>query len=356
MTCRPRSWRLARRTPSCLSRNWPSQTSVRSWPPSRRSRTGSGLQVREHGEDAAMLISGLMKAELIEDAGHVPFHGGHGDHQFVRDAAVGAPLGDQRQYFPLARRQAVDGACLLLAAHEARDHIGIEGRSAVGDAAYGIGEHFQVADLLLQHVADSLSAIGHEVEDVAVLKELGQDQHPHSGLGGTDRECGLQPVIGMAGGHLDVGDNDVRAVRAGHPDQVSRVCRRSDDVESAVGEDMHDPFPDEGLVLAHYDANLPRPTHGIWPASPADLSGSGMAACSTVPPSAGATMFMTPLSAPMRSRNPVRPLLSDRAWAPPIPSSRTSTSHHSPSAATFTQAEPARACLTTLVSASAQKK
>ena len=41
-----------------------------------------------------MLIRGLMKAELIEDAGHVPFHGGHGDHQFVRDAGIGTPLGD----------------------------------------------------------------------------------------------------------------------------------------------------------------------------------------------------------------------------------------------------------------------
>src|SRR6202030_1039956 len=102
---------------------WPSQTSVRFWGPSPSSRTGSGLQVGEHGEDAAMLISGLMKAELIEDAGHVPFHGGHGDHQFLRDAGIGAPLGDQRQYVTLARRQAVDRACLLLAAHKPRDHI-----------------------------------------------------------------------------------------------------------------------------------------------------------------------------------------------------------------------------------------
>jgi hypothetical protein len=29
-----------------------------------------------------------MKAELIEDAGHVPFHGGNGDHQFARDAGI----------------------------------------------------------------------------------------------------------------------------------------------------------------------------------------------------------------------------------------------------------------------------
>ena len=91
-----------------------------------------------------MLIRGLMKAELIEDAGHVPFHGGHGDHQFVRDAGIGTPLGDQRQYFALARRQAIDQACLLLAAHEPCDHIGIECRSAVGDAAYGIGEHVRL--------------------------------------------------------------------------------------------------------------------------------------------------------------------------------------------------------------------
>src|ERR1700757_1945365 len=352
MPFRPRSSRPAPRPRSCPSRTWPSQTFVHSWPPSR---TGSGLQVLEHREDAAMLIRGLMKAELIEDAGHVPFHGGHGDHQFVRDAGIGTPLGDQRQYFALARRQAIDQACLLLAADEPCDHIGVECRSAVGDAAYGVGEHVQVADLLLEHVTDSLSAVSHKVEDVAVLKELGQDQHPHSGLGGTDRECGLQPVIGMAGGHLDVGDNNVRAVRAGHPDQVTRVCRSSDDVESAVGEDMHDPFPDEGLVLAHYDTNLPWRTHSVRPASPAGLRGSGTDACSTVPPSAGAMMFMTPLRAPMRSRNPVRPL-PDRAWAPPIPSSRPSTVHRSPSAATFTQAELARACLTTLVSASAQKK
>src|ERR1700746_1422890 len=353
MPFRPRSSRPAPRPRSCPSRNWPSQTSVRSWQPSR---TGSGLQVLEHREDAAMLIRRLMKAELIKDAGHVPFHGGHGDHQFVCDAGIGAPLGDQRKYFPLARRQAVDRACLLLAAHEPCDHIGIKCRSAVGNAAYGICEHVQIADLLLQHVTDSLSAVSHEIEDVAVLKELGQDQHPHSGLGGTDREYGLQPVIGMAGGHLDVGDDDVRTVHAGHPDQITRVCRSSHDVESAVGEDMHDPFPNEGLVLAHDDTNLPRRTHGIKPASRADSRGSGMAARSTVPPSAGFTMSMTPFSAPMRSRNPVRPLLSDGAWAPPTPSSRTSTVHRSPSAAAFTQAALARACLTTLVSASAQKK
>src|SRR5437879_6431044 len=127
----------------------------------------------------------------------------------------------------------------------------------------------------------------------------------------------------MAGGHLDVGDDDVRTVHTGHPDQVTRVRRSSDDVESAVGEDMHDPFPNEGLVLAHDDTNLPRRTHGIKLASPGGSRGSGMAACSTVPPSAGVTMVMTPLRAPMRSRNPVRPLLPDRAWAPPIPSSRT---------------------------------
>ena len=77
-----------------------------------------------------------------------------------------------------------------------------------------------------------------------------------------------------------------------------------------------------------------------------------MLARSTVPLLAGLMMSIVPLSAPMRSRRPFSPLVSDRGWAPPIPSSRTSTAHEVPSGSTRTQANIARACLTTLVSAS----
>src|SRR5262249_14999426 len=50
--------------------------------------------------------------------------------------------------------------------------------------------------------------------------------------------------------------------RAGHPDQRACVCRSTDHVESAVLEDVHDPFPDKGLVLSDQDANRLWRTHG----------------------------------------------------------------------------------------------
>ena len=61
---------------------------------------------------------------------------------------------------------------------------------------------------------------------------------------------GKKPVVGVIGRHLNVGDDHIRPVRAGHPDQRARVCRSTDHVESAVLEDVHDPFPDKGLVLS----------------------------------------------------------------------------------------------------------
>ena len=86
------------------------------------------------------------------------------------------------------------------------------------------------------------------------------------------------------------------------------------------------------------------------------MRGSGSQARSVVPDEAGLLMCIAPFSAPIRSRKPIRPLVSSRASAPPIPSSPTSIVHRPSSIATRTQAELALACLTTLVSASEQKK
>ena len=69
-----------------------------------------------------MLVGRLTKAELLEDAGHVPFDGGHRDHQFVCDADIGTALCDQRQDLPLARRQVIDRTCPALTAHQPREH------------------------------------------------------------------------------------------------------------------------------------------------------------------------------------------------------------------------------------------
>ena len=95
-----------------------------------------------------MLVGRVVQAELVEDASHVPFHGGYRDHQFVRDARIGAALGDQLQNLPLTWRQVIERARFPLAADQQRDYIGIEHRSALGDPAHRIGERPEVADFL----------------------------------------------------------------------------------------------------------------------------------------------------------------------------------------------------------------
>ena len=67
-------------------------------------------------------------------------------------------------------------------------------------------------------------------------------------------------------------------------------------------------------------------------------------------------MSSVPLSAPIRSLSPMRPLVSGRGRAPPIPSSRTSTTYWSAATSSRIHAQVACACLTMLVSASEQKK
>jgi hypothetical protein len=136
-----------------------------------------------------------MQPELVEDAGHVPFDGSHRDDEFLGDAGIGAALGDQRHHLPFPARQGVKRPRRSLAAHQARDHVGVEHRPALGDAAHRVGEHPEVSHLFLQQVADALRAFGDQGERIRVLQELGQDQHAHARMGSTDRQCRPQPVI-----------------------------------------------------------------------------------------------------------------------------------------------------------------
>jgi len=62
----------------------------------------SGPQVGEDGQYPAVLVGRLMQAELVEDAGHVAFHRGHGDRELASDTDFGAALGHLGQHLPLA--------------------------------------------------------------------------------------------------------------------------------------------------------------------------------------------------------------------------------------------------------------
>ena len=135
--------------------------------------------------------------------------------------------------------------CRSLAAHQARDHVGVEHRPALGDAADRIGEHPDVSHLFLQQVADALRAVGDQGQRPLVLQELRQNQDAHAGMGGTDRQGRPQPVIRVLRRHLDVGNDHVWPVRAGQPDKVTRIGCGADDLKIRVIENTDDALANE---------------------------------------------------------------------------------------------------------------
>ena len=62
----------------------------------------AGLQEGDHGQDAAVVIVGLVQAQLGQDAADVFLDGALGDKEPPCDAGVGTSFGHQAQYLALA--------------------------------------------------------------------------------------------------------------------------------------------------------------------------------------------------------------------------------------------------------------
>src|SRR4051794_3788588 len=72
-----------------------------------RSDPGSSLalQIRQNGEDPAVVFGRRRQAELREDARHVLLDRAEGDHEPLCDRLVRTPLGHQLQYLAFAWSQ-----------------------------------------------------------------------------------------------------------------------------------------------------------------------------------------------------------------------------------------------------------
>jgi hypothetical protein len=53
----------------------------------------------------------------------------------------------------------------------------------------------------------------------------------------------------VTGWHLDVGEHEVRAPRVDEAQQLGRVTCFADDVESRLGEQLHEPLTQQSLVV-----------------------------------------------------------------------------------------------------------
>jgi hypothetical protein len=85
-----------------------------------------------------------------------------------------------------ARRSAAAAGWSDYASEHARDDLGVERGSPGGDPGDRVGEHLDVADPLLQQVADPLRAIADQVDHVVLLEVLGE--HHGADLGSLPAE------------------------------------------------------------------------------------------------------------------------------------------------------------------------
>ncbi len=107
-------------------------------------------------------------------------------------------------------------------------------------------------------------------QHVLLLSERRQDQHPRVGPGPAQFGQGGQPVHDR---HLDVQQDDVRAVRPGQLHRVAAVPRLRDDVDVVGGvEDHPDTGSDERFVIGDEDPDHDSPA-GLGGRSGGRLSG-----------------------------------------------------------------------------------
>src|SRR4051794_40246760 len=292
-------------------------------------------QEREHGEDASVIVSRGGQIELLEDAAHVLFDGVLGDDELFGDALVRASLGHQREHLALTRRELVEWSGSA-ATDESGDDLGVKRRATRGDTPHRVAELLEIMDAVLEEVAHALGAAADQRQGRLLGHVLRQDEHGGAGHSRAYRQRGAQAVIGVCRRHPYVGYNDVGAMRGGLPHEVVGITGLRDNLEAGLAEQADQAGAEQHLVFADYDAH-------------------GSCARTIVPRPGGLSTDRFPSRAPTRSPSPRSPLPC-AGWAPPMPSSRTSTRTLSLDRETATCARVARECLMTLAIASATMK
>src|ERR1700689_3666791 len=119
-----------------------------------------------------MTFGSRRQPELGEDARHVPLDGGDGDDQRVCDSPVGATLSHQREHLAVPRSESVDWTALSTSADQPGDDLRVQHGPARSHAPDGVDEARDIADAMLEEVADALGTIGEKLERVMILQEL----------------------------------------------------------------------------------------------------------------------------------------------------------------------------------------
>ena len=164
---------------------------------------------------------------------------------------VGATLGHQREYLAVPGSESVDRTPSATPADQPGDDLRVEHGPARGHAPDRVDEARDIADTMLEQVADALGTIGEKLARVMILQELRQHEYGDVGLRGADLTRGAEPVVGAVGGHLDVGDDHVGLMRPGLTDQVGGVRGNGNDVETSLRQDVNHTLANKRLILPY---------------------------------------------------------------------------------------------------------
>ncbi len=99
------------------------------------------------------------------------------DHEAIGDPLVRQALGHQLEHLALPRRQRAERVVAALLREQGRDDDRIERRAAGADPPDRVGELVDVADPVLEQVADALGRVGQELHGQAELDVLGEHEH-----------------------------------------------------------------------------------------------------------------------------------------------------------------------------------
>ena len=174
------------------------------------------------------------------------------------DRRVVLPLGHLAQHVALTRRQLVQRR--LLAASVLRDQrlddLRIDHRAAFCHSADRGDELTDVLHALLQEVGASRAPVLQERERVGRVRVLAEHDDADLRVRLVQPLGGLDPLVGVAGRHADVGDHDVWPLHVDGGEERIEVTARRCHLEPRLRlEQPPDALADEVVVLREHEAD-----------------------------------------------------------------------------------------------------
>lgn len=178
-----------------------------------------------------------LQTELGEYPLGVFFDRALGHDQFAGDPGIGVSLGHEFQNLTFALGQSLDRGIAALLAEDLLDDLRVDRETAVGYAMYGIKEVVDIADTILEQIADRAAASGQEFLGVRQHNVLAQQQNGRLGPHAPQSDSGAEAFVRVTRWHADVDDGEVGTSSQRLGVQGLAVTDSGHHLVAGVGED-----------------------------------------------------------------------------------------------------------------------